>query len=505
MTTPQQFELQGDYFNGKFNVQVEADRKLSRKCPANTDHMLWDANVYHAHVDQVVESVKQGHKTWRNLSPDERLNYLKKFQEVAVKRKDEIALRIALETGKPLWEAHTEAAAISAKVDVTINESLKRIATTEYENILPDTDGQVYYRPLGPCLIIGPFNFPCHLANGQILSALAAGNAVIFKPSEKTIASGQILIECFHEAGFPEGVVNLINGGGETVSKLLKHKDIKGVFFTGSKEVGQIILKKTHTDLSKLVALELGGKNASIVHNDASMDHTLVELLKASFLTTGQRCTSTSKIIIHKSLQAQFIERFHELAKRIIIDHPTDFETEPFMGPLVDEKSADDYLLYMGMAKREGAEEIMRGKLLEKKYPGHYVSPSIHFMEKPDPKGMFFMSEIFGPNCTILPYEEIEEAIDIANMSEYGLAAAVFTKDKAIYQKCLNEMEAGLININRSTIGASSKLPFGGIKSSGNHRPAAVSMIDSCAYPVASLELKVNDGVPVMPTGLSEV
>ncbi len=184
------------------------------------------------------------------------------------------------------------------------------------------------------------------------------------------------------------------------------------------------------------------------------------------------------------------IEKLHQLAKRIIIDHPVKFEREPFMGPLVDQQSMDKYLLFMGMAKREGLEEIMRGKQIEKRFKGHYVSPSIHCMPKFRHESVFVGSEIFGPNCTFIPYREIEEAITIANSTEYGLATGVFTKDMAVYQQCVQDIDAGVVNLNRSTVGSSARLPFGGVKNSGNYRPAALATIDACVYQMAGLEAK---------------
>ena len=495
------FILKGDYFNSNFHLPQKsgtdsADRFIKRECPADLDTLLWECGIKFGHVTKVVESSSKGFKTWKAKSFEERISYLKRYQEVVLSKKDEIATAIALETGKPLWEAHTEVSNIAAKVDVTIKDSLPRIANKSFEKILPDTNGYIYYRPLGPCLVIGPFNFPCHLANGQIIAALMAGNSIIFKPSEKTCYSGQLLIECFDKANFPEGVINLIQGDGETGKRLLAEKAIKGVFFTGSKEVGLAILSATHKDLSKLVALELGGKNSSILCKDTNLEHALTELLKASFLTTGQRCTSTSIIPIHESIKDEFISKFHQLAKKIIIDHPIDFEKEPFMGPLVDQLAVDNYLLFMGMAKREGLEEIMRGKQITKKFKGHYVSPSIHLGKSMDRKSHFLMSEIFGPNCTFIPFKEIDEAIEIANSTEYGLVASVFTQDQTIFKKCLQEIDAGLINLNRSTVGASSRLPFGGVKNSGNYRPASVATIDSCVFQQGSLEVvteKIED------------
>jgi succinylglutamic semialdehyde dehydrogenase len=488
------FKILGNYYNNEFHLPattgpLAVENIIKRKCPADLSVLLWETPVDYRDVDRVVESAVTGFKTWRKTSQEDRNRLLKRYQEEVSKRKDEIALAIAYEMGKPLWEAKTEVASVIGKVNVTIEDSLPRIANKHIDNILPKTNGHIYYKPLGPSLVIGPFNFPCHLANGQILSALVAGNSIIFKPSEKTCYSAQLMIECFHAAKFPAGVVNMIQGDGEVARRLLKEKTVKGVFFTGSKEVGMKILDTTHHDLGKLVSLELGGKNTTILHDDANLEHAQQELLKACFLTTGQRCTSTSIVAIQRNIHEEFIEKFHNLSKKIIIDHPVEFIKEPFMGPLVDQGAVDSYLLFMGMAKREGIQEIMRGKQLEKPKKGHYVSPSIHLTERWNNDSMFLHSEIFGPNVTFIPYDTIDEAIKIANATEYGLAASVFTRDQSLFQLCIDEIDSGLVNFNRSTVGASAKLPFGGVKNSGNYRPAALTTVDACVYQLASLEV----------------
>ncbi len=489
------YQLKGNFFSNSYHLPPTSgpssvDVIIDRHSPANTEQLLWKMPVDYRHVEPVVESAVKGFKTWRATPLEERIAALKRFQEIALSKKGEIAEAISLEMGKPLWEAMTEANSVVGKVDVTINDSLKRIQASPIKDIMPRTTGHTLFKPLGPCLVIGPFNFPCHLANTQILSALLAGNSVIFKPSEKTAYSGELLIDCMVQAGFPEGVINLMQGDGEVASRLVKDRRLKAVFFTGSKEVGLKILKSTYNDLSKMVALELGGKNPAIVHKDANTDLALAELLKGCFLTTGQRCTSTSIVAIHRSLMDEFVSKFHTYAKKIIIGHPLDNKPEPFMGPLVDQRAVDSYLLFMGMAKREGIEEVMRGKHLNKPTPGHYVSPSIHIAKGLDKKSHFLASEIFGPNCTFIPYDEVDEAIEIANSTEYGLASCVFTEDKNLYQKCLLEVDSGLLNLNRSTCGASAKLPFGGIKNSGNYHPAAVAAIDACVYTMTSLEVE---------------
>lgn len=487
------YNLKGNYFNNEYVQPITTgphatDIYINRESPADTSLLLWKLPIEYTNIDDIVDSAVKGYQTWRNTSVEERISYLRKYQENLKEKSEEIAKAIALEVGKPLWEAKTEAAALIAKVDVTISDSLPRVTTKNYEDIAPDTNGAVYFKPIGPSFIIGPFNFPCHLANGQITSLLISGNSIIFKPSEKTCYSSELMFDCLARCGFPPGVVNLVQGDGETARRIIKKKEIKGVFFTGSKDVGQRIIESTYHDLSKMVALELGGKNTAILDETANLDFALEELIKGSFLTAGQRCTSTAIVAIHNSIKDEFISRFHELSKKIIVDHPIDHEETPFMGPLIDQRSLDQYLLYVGMAKREGLTEIMRGKQLERATPGYYACPSIHYAEKFSHESHFLTSEIFGPNCTFIGYDDFEEAIQIANSTEYGLAASVFTTERSRFEHAIQNIDAGLVNLNRSTVGASSRLPFGGVKNSGNYKPAAVSTIDSCVYQLSSLE-----------------
>jgi succinylglutamic semialdehyde dehydrogenase len=495
-----EFSIKGDYFTGQFSYEDgmndndinASDEIIEKSCPGNISQKLWKAGVQYKNIDKVIESANQGFDNWRKMPISDRVEYLQSFQEVAHRRKDDIAYAIAMETGKPLWEAKTEAGAIVAKVNVTITDSKDRIEKETISNVLPSINGHVLKKPLGPSLVIGPFNFPCHLANGQILAALLTGNSIIFKPSEKTIYSAQLLIECFHEAGFPAGVINLINGTAKTTQDIIKHPSIKGIFFTGSLFVGKKIVETVGTDLTKMVALELGGKNVTILHEDTDIDHAIPELLRACFLSTGQRCTSTSLIAIHSSIRTEFIDKFIDAAQRIIIDHPVDFEEVPFMGPLIDEDAVKKYKEFLELAEKNGAKELLGEKDFNLPENGHYVAPSIHILEKAEKDNPFTQEEVFGPNCCFIPYDNIEDAIKIANISDYGLASSVFTQNTDIYELCIRDIDAGLINLNRSTVGASSRLPFGGVKNSGNYHPAAVSMVDHTVCTVSSLETLDN-------------
>jgi succinylglutamic semialdehyde dehydrogenase len=481
--------LKGDYFDGQWhNPKGASDETLLKQSPADLNRTLWEAHVWHGHADAVVQSAQKGFEVWRKFSFEERSAVIRRYQEAVKKRGDAIAEALAWEVGKPLWEAKTEAAALVTKVDVTLGDSWKRIEKKTIKDVMPKIDGHTIMKPIGVAFVIGPFNFPCHLANGQILAALTAGNSVIFKPSEKTIYSAQLMMEAYAEAGFPPGVINFINGTGVTAGKLTSDVRVRAVFFTGSRAVGKMILKNTHQDLKKMVALELGGKNSSIIHHDAHLPHALPELLRSCFLTSGQRCTSTSMILVHRKIADQVIDEFKKVTARIRVDHPVLSEQPAFMGPVIDAQAEKLYLDFCAQGLREGAQEIIAPKKLELKWPGHYVSPSLHYLEKADLKGKFVQEEIFGPNACFLPYDDIDEAIAAANCTEYGLAAAVFTRDAGIFQRCLRDIDSGLINLNRSTVGATARLPFGGVKDSGNFKPAAVSMIDHCVHTVAALE-----------------
>jgi succinylglutamic semialdehyde dehydrogenase len=483
--------LKGNLINNQF-IPFGSGKNFKKICPANDEQVLWEFQENLSHSEDALNLSALAFKQWRQTSLSERINLLKKYGELVQAKAEQIAYAIAWETGKPLWEAKTEAGALASKVQITITESLQRIEKQNFPNIMPDTEGVVQFKPLGVTVVIGPFNFPCHLANGQILSALLTGNTVIFKPSEKTVLSAQIMSECFLQAGFPQAVYQVVNGGAETAKILTSAPVTKGVYFTGSRAVGKILARQNAERLDQLLALELGGKNASILFKDASIENSLGELLKACFLTSGQRCTSTGNLIVHESLYQEFCDRFLAISQRIIVDHPIEFKTEPFMGPLIDAQAKKVYFDYLQRLQAEGGELLLPSKEYDLAFNGQYCSPTISTVQCFKPDIGFIKEEIFAPHVTIIPFREPEEAIEIANCSPYGLSAAAYTQDQSLINKCLLEIDAGIININRSTVGASSKLPFGGVKDSGNHRPAAVSMVDHCVSPCSTLIFSNN-------------
>lgn len=490
MVQPQyHYQPKGDYFGGGFHLATDPNGEWSAKSPADAKDVLGVYPYSYSHVDEAVQSARKGFQTWRKTTLQERARLLKAYQAQLQKRQDELTEVIAREAGKPLWEAKTEVTTMINKIDVTLQESLKFVEPVEMPDLVPGGSGAYRYKPLGVMAVVGPFNFPGHLPNGHFVPALATGNTVIFKPSEKTPTVGQIVAECFDQAGFPAGAFNLVQGDPELSRRLCIHEGVDGVLFTGSYEVGTRIKQDTLHQHWKLLALEMGGKNASIIWEDAHLESALKETLFSAFVTTGQRCSATSRVLVHHKIMDAFLEKFHAAAKRFQIGHPLE---NPFMGPLINAASVERYMKFLGIAAREGCEIIMRGKELDLPFEGHYVTPSLCQVKNPTidqvRKSVYQQAEIFAPNVTFLPVQHVEEAIELANLTQYGLVASVFTQSEKIYRLFWDGLQVGLINWNKSTVGASSRLPFGGIKKSGNHFPTALTATLYCTYPVSSLE-----------------
>ena len=239
--------------------------------------------------------------------------------------------------------------------------------------------------------------------------------------------------------------------------------------------------------MGKMVALEMGGRNSTIINDYVDEEHVLSELIRSAYLSTGQRCTSTSVVLVKRELFEPFVARFSELSKKIKVDHSIHYKDEPFMGPLVDDIAFNGNKDFHQFTIDHGADTIIPFQKLDPGYDGYYTSPALYKFSKL-PSTDFMQPEIFGPHLSFMPYDELDEAIEFANSTPYGLAGSLFTQDPNVYKTAVRDIEVGIFNLNRSTVGASSRLPFGGIKNSGNFRPAAVSMVDHCVSTMANLE-----------------
>lgn len=483
----EKLNYKGSFINGDFHMPSKGDESWKLKSPADFQDELFEVKASFADVDAACEAAKTAFKSWSAMTIDDRIGYLRRLETIFNEHKNQIAEVISRETGKPTWEALTEASALAGKIKITVEHSIDLIRETRVENALPNIAGIIRYKPKGVLAVLGPFNFPAHLPNGHFIPALLAGNTVVFKPSDKTPAVGQILAEMFKKADFPKGVFNLIQGQAEVGKRLAKHNLIDGVLFTGSYDVGLKIKKDTIEHYWKSLALEMGGKNASIIWDDADLDKAVYESVLGSYLTAGQRCSCTSRLFLHKNIFDQFVEKFKKVSATLKIGH---WSEANFMGPLITEDSMERFLRFQEIATREGAEPLIKGKRLDLKKKGFYVSPSAHLIKNFDTESVYQKSEIFGPDVAIYKVDDLEDTFSKVNSSSYGLVASIFTKDAGNYNKGLNELDVGLLNWNRTTNGASSKLPFGGTKKSGNGMPSAHFALYYCSTPIASLEDK---------------
>jgi succinylglutamic semialdehyde dehydrogenase len=477
--------FKGDFIGNQWIISSRPDGSFKDISPADLKDELMTVAYSHDHVDKACERAKSAFLPWARLTFEERKSYLLRLKEVFEAHKDQLTEAICRDTGKALWDGANEVATVINKIDITLNFSAQLVAETRIANATPGVEGVIRHKPRGVMAVLGPFNFPAHLPNGHIIPALMMGNTVVFKPSEQTPYVGQIYAECFEKAKLPAGVFNLVQGESEAGRRLIAHEHVDGVLFTGSYEVGQKIKQATLDHHWKILALEMGGKNSSVIWKDADLDKAIYETLVGSFLTTGQRCSGTSRIMVHETIAEEFTERFYQAAKKLTIGH---WKENPFMGPLINQAAVEKYLRFQEIANRENCESLMRGKTLELSHKGYYVTPSIHLVNKFEPNSVYQKSEIFGPNVSILKVSDFDYTLNAVNSTGYGLVMALFTKDKALYEKALLEARVGLLNLNRTTNGASSKLPFGGMGKSGNDRPSAHYAVQYCSVPVASLE-----------------
>ncbi len=471
--------------------------------PARPDERIWTGSPILAHADDAVAAARAALAEWRHWPLDRRIGILRAYQRLVAAKQEAIASLICDEAGKVLWEARQEAALLGAKVEITLNETpiegpMSRIKGFELA-LGPGRAGRCFFRQHGVMSVIGPFNFPMHLPNGHIVPALAAGNTVVLKPSEKTPACGQMLgelfLEALAEAGAPSGVVNVVQGGADVATRLVSHEHVDGILFTGSWPVGRRILEMNLDTPGRICALEMGGNNAAVVLDDADLKKAVLECARASFATAGQRCTCTRRIIVQESIAERFIPAFCKTASALVIgdtraDHPV------FMGPLIRAEARDAALRFFSAAARSASRILIEPRLIDDLpnagASGHYMSPGALLVDR------FTLSdspesdagcdvEAFGPIVRISTVRTLDDAIEQANTTRYGLAASLFSKRPENAERFLRDARAGCVNWNTGTAGASGKLPFGGLGHSGNHRPAGAFSLDYCAYPVASM------------------
>jgi succinylglutamic semialdehyde dehydrogenase len=444
-----------------------------------TGAIYWRGPV--SDVDQEVQIAKNAWVEWAAKPVTYRVEAVRRFANAVRGRADALTDCIARETGKPLWEARTEVESVINKVEISISAYAERTANRRMEGAL-QVKSVLRHKPHGVLGVLGPYNFPAHLPNGHIVPALIAGNAVVFKPSEKAPATGLMLVELYHAAGIPKEVVRCVVGGVEEGKALSAHPGLDGLLFTGSAQTG-LILSRLYAEMpGKILALEMGGNNPIVVWDAPDIHTAAIIVIQSAFLSAGQRCSNARRLIVKDGAHEPLIQEINKIAARLIVAEPHS-SPAPFMGPVIDNDTADALQESFLSLMMRGGTPI---KQLERPIDSRpFLSPAIIDMtnatDRPD-------IELFGPILQMIRVNDFDEAIAEANMTRFGLSSSLIGSTPAHYDRFWANIKAGVVNWNRPTNGAPSSAPFGGTGLSGNHRPSAYYAADYCAYPVVSTE-----------------
>ena len=429
-------------------------------------------------VDAAVASAKEAQKKWALVPAPKRGEILKRAGDLLVQKKEEIARLMTREMGKILIETRGD---VQEGIDTAyyMASEGRRLFGDTVPCELMNKFGMSIRCPMGVCAMITPWNFPMAIPTWKIFPALICGNGIVFKPATDTPATAVKFVEVLLEAGVPPRLINLVPGSGKNVgTSILEHPNVNLVSFTGSTQVGRMIAKKCGESL-KRCSLEMGGKNAQIVMDDADLELALEGALWGAYGTTGQRCTATSRLILHKKIADVFTKQFVERASKIRIGNGLDDKTQ--MGPVVNKEQQDVVAEYVRIGLEEDKADLILGgrALKEGEYSkGFFFQPTVFTNVKRTMR--IAREEIFGPVVSILTVDNLDEAIDTLNDTEYGLSSSIYTRDVNNAFKAIRDIQAGITYINVPTIGAEIQLPFGGVKNTGNgHRESGHAVLDT--------------------------
>jgi aldehyde dehydrogenase (NAD+) len=427
-------------------------------------------------VDRAIRSAQRGFEQWRRVPAPLRGEVLRRVGDLLASRKEEIARLMTREMGKPLNEARGD---VQEGIDTAYYAASegRRLFGYTVPSELRRKWAMSFRRPIGVAGIITPFNFPMAIPTWKIFPALLCGNACVFKPAEDVPHTATVLVEILLEAGLPPEVIQLVHGSGERVgAAIVAHPGVPAISFTGSTETGRLV-GEICGRMHKRVSLEMGGKNAQIVLDDADLDLALDGVLWGAFGTTGQRCTATSRLILQEGIHDEFVRRLVERAQLLRLGSGLEPAVE--MGPLINEAALHKVESYVAIGKAEGASLVLGGARamgtgLEN---GYFYLPTVFTNVLPGSR--LEQEEIFGPVLSVIKVTSAEEAFAVNNDVRYGLSSSVYTRDVDVAFRALEELETGITYINAPTIGAEAHLPFGGVKQTGNgHREGGWAVYD---------------------------
>lgn len=440
-----------------------------------------------ADADEAVAAARAAYPAWRRQSRIRRAELFDNLAQLVKRETDALAHLMARECGKVVTECRAEVIEGLHMIQYVFGTGRMPMGDVLSSEI-PEKDAYMRRKPWGVAAVITPWNFPFAVPLWMLGPSLVEGNTVVFKPSEDTPAIGQRIVELFAEAGFPAGVVNLVHGEAEPGEALVRNPGVNCVLFTGSYEVGKRIAEISAGMHDRIVASETGSKSAVIVCEDAKLDLAVTSGLISAFKTSGQRCVSAGRILVHEKLIDAFAEKLVTLAKRLKIGDPLDANN--FTGPVINQTAMEKIERYNALSKQEGGEILLQGARLTvsagdgRVDDGCFLSPHIYRM-KHGATVRCIREEVFGPHLALIPFRDNDEAVRIYNDTEYGLSLAIITESYRTMRYFRDECEYGMGYVNLPCIGAEVHLPFGGVKKSGNGHPSAAGLIEAVTHKTA--------------------
>lgn len=443
---------------------IAASEVASDINPSNTGDVVGEfprAGV--AEAERAIRAAKDAFPAWSRGSIQERHDILKRIGDELMARKDEIGRLLSREEGKTLAEGIGETTR-AAQIFTFFSGECLRLAGEKFTSVRPGVDVEVTREPVGVVGLITPWNFPIAIPAWKIAPALAYGNCVVFKPADLVPATAHALSEIIVRAGVPAGVFNLVMGRGSVIGEaILKHPDVSAVSFTGSVQTGRRVAAAcVEASPMKKVQLELGGKNPLVVLDDADLKVAVECAVNGAFFSTGQRCTASSRLIVTQGIHDRFVQALSERMRSLVVGDALKPETQ--IGPVVDQSQLEQDLSYLRLGQEEGAKLLAGGELLNRDTPGYYLSPAL-FTEV-DNRMRIAREEIFGPVAAVIRVKDYDEALDVANDTDFGLSSGICTASLKYAGHFKRNSEAGMVMVNLPTAGVDYHVPFGGRKGS---------------------------------------
>jgi len=469
------------YIDGEW-VDGDGTETFESENPATGESLGEFRRGTEADVREATEAADEAFEEWQALSHIDRAEYLWDIYHELKERHEELGEVVTKECGKEISEGLADVTEAWHMVEWAAGDA-RHPKGDVVPSEIPSKDAYMRRKPRGVVGCITPWNFPVAIPFWHMAVSLVEGNTVVWKPAEQTPWCGQIIAEMFEDAGIPDGVFNMVQGYGDAGAAVVDDDRVDTVLFTGSAEVGHHIAEEVAADPGKLAACEMGGKNGIVVTEEADLDIAVHSAVMSSFKTTGQRCVSSERLVVHEDVYDEFKERFVEVAEKVAVGDPLDEDT--FMGPAIEAEHVEKIREYNDLA-REEAENVLvdRTDLADDEIPdghedGHWVGPFVYEVDY-DPDLRSIKEEVFGPHVALIEYSgDIERAVEIHNDTPYGLAGAVISEDYRQINYYRDNAEVGLAYGNLPCIGAEVQLPFGGVKKSGNGYPSAREVIEA--------------------------